>query len=71
MKEDGMTTTDQTMTREPAMSREPGRARAVFSTEDFRLLREAVMTHLRQPEVQDGPDSIRYSNLYHRLGRLD
>lgn len=49
--------------------REPSRARATFSTEDFRLLREAVMHHLRQPEVRDGPDSIRYSNLFHRLGR--
>ena len=47
---------------------EPARARAVFSTEDFALLREAVLTHLRS--VQDSPDSIKFSNLYHRLGRL-
>lgn len=49
---------------------EPARARAVFSTEDFQLLRTAVLTHMRQPEVQETPDSIKYSNLYHRLGRL-
>jgi hypothetical protein len=47
---------------------EPAKARAVFSTEDFGLLRTAVLTHLRA--VQDGPDSVKYSNLYHRLGRL-
>lgn len=48
---------------------QPARARPTFSTEDFRLLRQAVVHYLRQPEVQDGPDSIKYSNLYHRLGR--
>ena len=47
---------------------EPARARPVFSTEDFGLLRTAVMTHLQA--AQDTPDSIKYSNLYHRLGRL-
>ena len=47
---------------------QPARARAVFSTEDFNLLRTAVLHYLR--EVQDSPDSIKYSNLYHRLGRL-
>ncbi|RYD63942.1 MAG: hypothetical protein EOP58_10505 [Sphingomonadales bacterium] len=46
---------------------EPSRARAVFSTEDFRLLRTAVLTHLKS--IEDSPDSIKYSNLYHRLGR--
>jgi len=48
----------------------PSAARVVFSTEDFDLLRVAVLTHLGRPEVQDGPDSIKFSNLYHRLGRL-
>ena len=48
----------------------PRSVRAVFSTEDFRLMRAAVVHYLKQPEVQDGPDSVRYSNLYHRLGRL-
>ena len=48
----------------------PRSARAVFSTEDFRLMRAAVVHYLKQPEVQDGPESVKYSNLYHRLGRL-
>lgn len=47
---------------------EPGRARAIFSREDFKLLRTAVVHYLQ--EVKDSPDSIKYSNLYHRLGRL-
>lgn len=51
----------------PAM-REPERVRAVFSTQDFTLLRTAVAHYLR--EVQDKPESIQYGNLYHRLGRL-
>lgn len=49
-------------------SPEPARARPVFSTEDFSLLRTALLSHLQA--VQDTPDSIKYSNLYHRLGRL-
>lgn len=56
--------TTQTETRSP----EPARARPVFSTEDFTLLRTAVIHYLK--EIQDQPDSIKYSNLYHRLGRL-
>lgn len=47
---------------------EPQRARPVFSTEDFALIRTAVAHYVR--EVKDGPDSIKYSNLYHRLGRV-
>ena len=49
---------------------QPARARAVFSTEDFALLKAAVLSHLQRPEVQDSPDSVKFSNLYHRLGRL-
>lgn len=45
---------------------EPARARAVLSTEDFELLRHAVLQHLTQ--IADTPDSIKYSRLYHRLG---
>ncbi|MBN8812895.1 hypothetical protein ACQKOH_12350 [Sphingomonas sp. NPDC092331] len=47
---------------------EPQRSRAVFSTEDFRLIREAVATHLEK--VKDAPESTKYANLYHRLGRV-
>jgi hypothetical protein len=45
---------------------EPARARAVLSNEDFKLLREAVLHYLK--EIQDTPDSVKFSNLYHRLG---
>lgn len=49
-------------------SPEPAPARPVFSTEDFGLIRTAVLHYMR--EVQDSPESIKYGNLYHRLGRL-
>lgn len=49
-------------------SPEPARSRAVFSTEDFQLLRTAVLHYLK--EVENSPESTKYSNLYHRLGRL-
>jgi CCR4-NOT transcriptional regulation complex NOT5 subunit len=45
---------------------EPTRSRAVLSTEDFKLLKEAVRFYLQNNE--DSPDSAKYSNLYHRLG---
>lgn len=47
---------------------EPTRSRAVFSTEDFKLLKTAVGDYLQK--IQDKPESIKYGNLYHRLGRL-
>ena len=45
---------------------EPARARAVLSNEDFKLIREAVLFYLKAHE--DQPESVKYSNLYHRLG---
>jgi len=48
------------------MMSEPARSRAVLSTEDFKLLKEAVRFYLQHNE--DAPDSSKYSNLYHRLG---
>jgi hypothetical protein len=45
---------------------EPSRARAVLSNADFALLREAVLFYIREHE--DSPESIKFSNLYHRLG---
>jgi predicted Zn-dependent peptidase len=45
---------------------EPTRSRAVLSTEDFELLRKAVLHYLTA--IQDTPDSVKYSRLYHRLG---
>ena len=46
---------------------EPARSRAVLSNEDFELLREAVAHYLTV--VADKPESIKFSRLYHRLGR--
>lgn len=45
---------------------EPTLSRAVLSTQDFKLLKEAVRFYLQSHE--DAPDSSKYSNLYHRLG---
>jgi len=50
------------------MEPQPARSRAVFSPEDFTLIRTAIAHYLR--EVQDKPESIKYANLYHRLGRV-
>ena len=45
---------------------EPARSRAVLSTADFELLREAVLHYLTV--IKDQPESINFSQLYHRLG---
>lgn len=45
---------------------EPTRARAVLSNEDFKLLQEAVLFYLKH--IEDKPESVKFSNLYHRLG---
>ena len=50
------------------MTKEPPRSRAVFSTEDFSLLKEAVGAYVQN--IADDPRSSKFSNLYHRLGRL-
>lgn len=50
------------------MATEPQRARAVFSTEDFGLMKEAVANYVRQ--FGDDPRSAKFSALYHRLGRI-
>ena len=47
---------------------EPTRSRAVFSTEDFDLMKEAVADYIKK--IQDDPRSSKFANLYHRLGRL-
>lgn len=47
---------------------QPERSRAVFSQQDFELIRVAVAHYLQV--VKDTPDSIKYSNFYHRLGRI-
>ena len=45
---------------------EPTRARAVLSTDDFKLIQEAVLFYLKANEAS--PESVKFSNLYHRLG---
>ena len=47
---------------------EPTRARAVLSTEDFKLIRQAVLHYLKH--IEDTPESVKFSNLYHRLGSV-
>lgn len=56
------TMTDETTTT-PS---EPGRARALFSTADFRLLRTALMHYARQTDDRD--ELARINALHHRLG---
>ena len=50
------------------MTTEPNRSRAVFSTEDFSLMKEAVADYIKK--IAEDPKSAKFSNLYHRLGRL-
>ena len=50
-------------------SPQPARSRAVFSTEDFALMKEAIAHYVKV--IEDKPESSKFVNLYHRLGRLD
>lgn len=45
---------------------EPSRSRAVLSSEDFKLLQEAVRFYIQNHE--DDPATAKYTNLFHRLG---
>jgi hypothetical protein len=45
---------------------EPGRARALLSTADFRLLRNALTSHARQ--IEDRDELAKINALHHRLG---
>lgn len=47
---------------------QPTRSRAVFSTEDFSLMKEAIAHYIKV--IEDKPESTKFVNLYHRLGRL-
>ena len=47
---------------------EPRTSRAVFSSEDFDLLRTAVMHYIK--DARDQADMVKIANLYHRLGRI-
>lgn len=57
--------TDETQYNEPV---QPARSRAVFSSQDFELIRVAIEHYLQ--EVKDKPEANKYYNLYHRLGRI-
>lgn len=47
---------------------QPALARPVFSTEDFRLVRQAIVHYIK---TADGdPEMAKYSHLHHRLGRF-
>ncbi|WP_245299261.1 hypothetical protein [Sinorhizobium sp. GL28] len=48
---------------------EPKRSRPVFSNEDFELMRVAVNYYLQ--EIKESPEGLKYSNLYHRLRRIE
>ncbi|WP_165271700.1 hypothetical protein [Pelagerythrobacter rhizovicinus] len=48
------------------LPREPSRARALFSTADFKLLRAALASHARTTEDRD--ELARINALHHRLG---
>ncbi|MEO1967775.1 MAG: hypothetical protein ABGW87_03565 [Sphingomonadaceae bacterium] len=54
------------MTETATLAREPGRARALFSTADFRLLRAALASHARATE--DREELAKINALHHRLG---
>jgi hypothetical protein len=47
---------------------EPERSRAVFSQQDFNLIRMAISHYLK--ELHDETEVKKYSNLHHRLGRI-
>lgn len=42
---------------------------AVFSTDDFRLIREALAVYAKA--APPGQDAARCASLYHRLGRVN
>lgn len=56
------------MNTEPTKQKDSQRPRAVFSSEDFDLLRTAITHYLK--EVQEPPQQVKYANLFHRLNRL-
>jgi hypothetical protein len=47
---------------------EPKRSRPVFSSEDFTLIRKAIMHYMN--EGAEETETAKLANLYHRLGSL-
>jgi hypothetical protein len=62
------TQTLQTQGIHSAASAPVERPRAIFCPEDFELIRNAISHYLQQEP--NHPNRAKYSNLYHRLGRL-
>ncbi|MGN3973326.1 hypothetical protein [Tsuneonella sp. SYSU-LHT278] len=58
--------TTMTEERPPETNAGPGRARALLSTADFRLLRTALTAYART--VDDRDELARINALHHRLG---
>ncbi|KSV60974.1 hypothetical protein N182_38140 [Sinorhizobium sp. GL2] len=56
-------------TIETLTTHQPERSRAVFSNEDCELIRVAVNYYLQ--EIKESPEGLKYSNLYHRLRRIE
>jgi len=54
------------MSEDETLPREPARARALFSTADFKLLRRALESHARA--VEDREELAKINALHHRLG---
>ncbi|MDX8522774.1 hypothetical protein [Mesorhizobium dulcispinae] len=54
--------------KDKSQSSQSERTRAVFSQEDFELIRVAISHYLQ--EIKDKPEVLKYSNLYHRLSRI-
>ena len=50
------------------MQTETHRPRAIFSTQDFRLLRAAVAEYAKT--CKDSAEVVQCANLLHRLGRV-
>lgn len=61
-------TTDQIGQQADDQPRPQPRARAVFSTEDFALMKQAVGDYITK--VDDEPRLSKLAALYHRLGRI-
>ena len=54
------------MTDTPTPSKEPGRARALLSTADFKLLRRALESHAKTLDERE--ELAKINALHHRLG---
>jgi hypothetical protein len=63
-KEEDMTAT---LTERPH-TQDIERSRAVFSQQDFELIRKAIGRYIK--DNPEDAEAVKYSSLYHRLGRI-